>query len=149
MMAHPPSHALFPGLRAPFSSSIAMRHGIITILEEGNPHLRKGGVVMPLQQREEDSGLISFEVEIDANSEASSPGIAKRLTLGVTGSSSPRDTGTSSSGVRLASSPSIGDHRAWGRWSSSTRDRRNIIARDHVMIIIIWDHWSTRVFLGR
>ena len=50
-----------------FSSSVALKWGIATILEEGNPHLRKGSVVVPLQQRQEDLGLLtSFDVEIEA-----------------------------------------------------------------------------------
>lgn len=39
-----------------------MKQGITAIREEGNPHLRKGCVVVLLQQWEEDLGLISFEV---------------------------------------------------------------------------------------
>lgn len=41
-----------------FSSSVTMKWGITTILVEGNPNLRKGGVVVRLQQREDDLGLI-------------------------------------------------------------------------------------------
>ena len=102
-----------------FSSSVAMNRGVDTILEEGNLNLRKGGIVVPLQQREEDLGLKSFEVEIGTNSGASSPGIGAAPLLGITGASSrgiailpglaeassPRAVGASSSGVAGVSSP--------------------------------------------
>ena len=49
--------------RLVFSPPVTMTLGVTTILEEGNPPLRKGEVVVPLQRSKEDSSLMSFEVE--------------------------------------------------------------------------------------
>lgn len=68
-----------------FSSSFELK----MILEEGSPHSRKGSYVVPLQHREKQLGLVSFRVEIDASSRASSPGIGEAPLLGIPGASSP------------------------------------------------------------
>lgn len=60
-----------------FSSSIARK--ITTTLEEGNPHLRKDGAMVPIQQWKEDLTQILLKVTITAGSGATSPGIAKVL----------------------------------------------------------------------
>ncbi|CAM9762328.1 unnamed protein product, partial [Laminaria digitata] len=85
------------------SSSLSRKPGIATILEEGNPNLRKGSVVAPVQQRKEDLGQISFEMEIDANSGASSPGTGAAPLLRITGASSPGIAPTSGVATRRAS----------------------------------------------
>ena len=58
---------------------VAMKRGIITIFEEGNPHMRKSGVVVSVQQRNEGLGMISFKFDIDAGNGASLPGIVNVL----------------------------------------------------------------------
>lgn len=74
------------------------------------PHLRPGGVVRPLHSKR--------EKDIDANRGASSSGIAKELSSGVAGASSPRATieaPESSSEVAGAPSPAAaGASSTWG-----------------------------------
>ena len=65
-----------------FSSPLEMKRGVTAVLEGGNPHLRKGEVMVPFQQRKEELGMISFEVENTVDSGASSSGIAKVLKPG-------------------------------------------------------------------
>ena len=65
---------IVPGLgRSIFSPAPVMKRGVTTILEE-TPHLRKGDVVVPLQQQGEDIGLCSCKAKLDRAS--SSPAIA-------------------------------------------------------------------------
>lgn len=71
-----------------FSVSVAPQRGITTILEEPPPHLRKGAVVVSLQQREEYLHLISFRVETGADNGASSPEAGASPWVGITGASS-------------------------------------------------------------
>lgn len=66
-----------------------------TTIEEGNPHLRTGGAVVPLQRLGGALTLMFFNVVTDADSGASSAKIVKPL--------KPVGTGTSSGVARLPS----------------------------------------------
>ena len=57
-----------------FFSSVAMKPGVVTILEEVNPRLQKSGVVTPLQEQEEDLGLIQLKWRLMQTHKVSSPG---------------------------------------------------------------------------
>ncbi len=49
-----------------FSSSDAASRGISTVIEPGNPHLKRNNIVVPLQQLDADVGLCSFQVGLGA-----------------------------------------------------------------------------------
>ena len=99
--------------------------------------------MVPLQQRKEDLGLISFEVGIDANSRASSPGIGAAPLLGIAGTSSPGIAITP--GVAGASSPGPLEHLCLRLLEYHVLGQRSIIDPDH-WIITVWDRGSTRIF---
>ena len=48
------------------SSSHAATRGVSTVIEPGNPHLKRKNIVAPLQQPDEDMGLCSFQVNLGA-----------------------------------------------------------------------------------
>lgn len=85
-----------------------MTRGVTTALEDGNRHLRNVGVVVPLQQRKEDLGLISFEGENTvADNGAQSSEVAKALTTGATGIFLTGVAGAASPGVDVTSLPDM------------------------------------------
>lgn len=112
--------------RHAFSSSVAMKQDITTFLEEGNPHRRKGGLVVPFTE----TGLGYDSIQNGERCRHRS--IIARNQRSTTGWDHRSDVSrdhqiTSGCGRRSIVAWYRQSTNAWGRWSTIAQGRRNVL----------------------